>query len=142
MARMLVGNLVLTWVHSPWADNELPWETHRVGIVPAATVAMTRRAESLSQRFQGALRPWESYCRRTRSEVTAFPTRGANRIPRRDARKVGYESWETPGFLRREFPLFFPIAQSATKVTTRTSRSIDSPPLAWPIRPFAEDAHE
>ena len=37
---------------------------------------------------------------------------------------------------------FFPIAQSATKVTTRTSRSIDSPPLAWPIRPFAEDAHE
>ncbi len=25
----------------------------------------------------------------------------------------------------------FPIAQSATKVTTRTSRSIDSPPLAW-----------
>jgi len=36
----------------------------------------------------------------------------------------------------------FPIAQSATKVTTHTSRSIDSPPLAWPIRPFAEDAHE
>ena len=35
-----------------------------------------------------------------------------------------------------------PIAQSATKVTTRTSRSIDSSPLAWPVRPFAEDAHE
>jgi hypothetical protein len=37
---------------------------------------------------------------------------------------------------------FRPIARTATQVKTRTSRSIDSPPLAWPIRPFAEDAHE
>lgn len=82
VARMLAGNLVLTWVHSLWADNELVWETDRVGIAPAATVAMTRRAESLSQRFQGALRLWESYCRRTRGEVPTFPTPAANRISR------------------------------------------------------------
>src|SRR5262245_46199251 len=37
---------------------------------------------------------------------------------------------------------FFPIAQSATEVTTRTSRSILRSPMAWPIRPFAEGAHE
>jgi hypothetical protein len=82
VARMLVGDLVLTWVHGLWADNELIWETHRVGIAPAATVAMTRRAESLSQRFHSVLRLWESYCRRTRGEVPAFPARAANRISR------------------------------------------------------------
>ena len=32
--------------------------------------------------------------------------------------------------------------ENSAHLTTRTSRSIDSPPLAWPIRPFAEDAHE
>jgi hypothetical protein len=79
-ARMLVGNLVLTWVHSLWADNELVWETHRVGVAPAATVAMTRRAESLSRRFQSELRLWESYCRRTRGEITEFRTHVGNRI--------------------------------------------------------------
>lgn len=81
-ARMLVDNLVLTWVHSLWADNELVWETHRVGIVPAATVALTRRAESLSNRFHRSLRLWESYCLRTRGEVAAFPPQGANRVSR------------------------------------------------------------
>jgi len=79
-ARMLAGNLVLTWAHGLWADNELLWETHRVGVVPAATVAMTRRAESLSNRFQSALRLWESYCRRTRGEAPTFPTQAANRV--------------------------------------------------------------
>src|SRR4051812_44499722 len=34
------------------------------------------------------------------------------------------------------------IAQFATKVTTRTSRSIGKPTLASPIRLFAEDSHE
>jgi hypothetical protein len=80
VARMLAGHLVLTWVHSLWADNELVWETHRVGVAPRATVAMTRRAESLSGRFLAALRLWESHCLRTRGEVTAFPTPAANRI--------------------------------------------------------------
>jgi hypothetical protein len=79
-ARLLVGNLVLTWVHGLWADHELVWETHRVGVVPAATVAMTRRAESLARRFQGALRLWESYCLRTRGETSAFPGPAAGRI--------------------------------------------------------------
>jgi hypothetical protein len=82
VARMLVGDLVLTWAHSLWADNELVWETHRVGIVPGATVAMTRQAESLGRRFHSALRLWESYCRRTRGEVTTFPPRASDRISR------------------------------------------------------------
>jgi hypothetical protein len=82
VAAMLAGNLVLTWVHSLWADAELVWETHRVGVVPAATVAMTRRAESLARRFQGALRLWESYCLRTRGEAPAFPGTAAGRISR------------------------------------------------------------
>jgi hypothetical protein len=43
---------------------------------------MTRRAESLSNRFHAALRLWESYCHRTRGEAPAFPTPAANRIGR------------------------------------------------------------
>jgi hypothetical protein len=80
VARMLVGNLVLTWVHSLLADSELVWETHRVGVVPAATVAMTRRAESLSRRFESALRLWQSYTNRTRGEAPAFPPPAAHRL--------------------------------------------------------------
>jgi len=45
-------------------------------------------------------------------------------------------------FQRRDFLSFFLIAQTDTKVTARASRSIDRPLLAWPIRPFDEDAHE
>ena len=40
----------------------------------------TRRAESLSRRFQRSLRLWQSYCLRTRGEAPAFPTQAANRL--------------------------------------------------------------
>jgi hypothetical protein len=43
---------------------------------------MTRRAESLSRQFQRALRLWESYCRRARGDVPAFPTQAVNRVSR------------------------------------------------------------
>jgi hypothetical protein len=82
VAAMLVSNVVLTWVHSLWADSELVWETHRVGVVPTATMAMTRRAESLARRFQSALQLWESDCLRARGEVPAFPGPAAGRISR------------------------------------------------------------
>jgi hypothetical protein len=64
------------------ADRELVWETQRVGAVPAATVALTRRAESLSRRFHRSWQLWESYCLRTRGGVTPFPAGAANRLSR------------------------------------------------------------
>jgi hypothetical protein len=81
-ACLLAGDLVLTWVHSLLADRELVLETERVGQIPAATVALTRRAESLSRRFHRSLRLWESYCLRTRGGVTPPPAGAANRVSR------------------------------------------------------------
>jgi hypothetical protein len=79
-ARMLAGALVLAWVQSLWAAEAALWETHRVGLVPAATVAMARLADSLGQRFQSALRQWQSYCLRTRGAAPPFPGPAANRL--------------------------------------------------------------
>jgi hypothetical protein len=83
---------VLTRVHDQWADNELVCAAHQVDVAPQATVAMTRRAESLSNRFHGALQLWELYCLRTRGEVPAFPIPTANRIGRYFAGK----NWPRP----------------------------------------------
>jgi hypothetical protein len=43
---------------------------------------MTGRAESQGRRFQGALRLWQSYGRRTQGGVTTFPPGATNRIRR------------------------------------------------------------